>query len=216
MGNKNLVLKLELESPLLIGSGQGWGSEIDSDIVFDNYGLPYIPARRIKGVLRESAQEVVEMMEKALLFCSLDTELNGLFGDGSQESKLNINNLYPEGMENYQSLRKWIAWAREQDKIGEIFQPQQILNAITSLRQATEIEDGIAKKNSLRTLRVLNPAPLGYFEGQIQISAGSSRELKLFSYACANLRRIGTMRNRGLGKVRCMAIDENGQSLLKC
>ncbi len=48
----------------MLGSGTGRGSFIDSDIVFDEYGLPLFPGRRFKGLLRESAEEVIEMLTK--------------------------------------------------------------------------------------------------------------------------------------------------------
>lgn len=43
------TFNLELLSDTLIGSGEGWGATIDTDVVFDDFGLPYIPARRVKG-----------------------------------------------------------------------------------------------------------------------------------------------------------------------
>jgi CRISPR/Cas system CMR subunit Cmr4 (Cas7 group RAMP superfamily) len=60
---KTYTLKLTLLSPCLIGSGEGFGAVIDSDIVFDEFGIPYIPAKRIKGCLRDSAIEVCEMFK---------------------------------------------------------------------------------------------------------------------------------------------------------
>ena len=61
----NYKLVLELKSPTLIGSGSGFGAEIDTDIVFDELGLPYIPSKRIKGCLRDAIKEIEEMFSLA-------------------------------------------------------------------------------------------------------------------------------------------------------
>ena len=45
------IVTISLESNCLLGSGEGWGSVVDADIVFDNIGLPYFPARRLKKVV---------------------------------------------------------------------------------------------------------------------------------------------------------------------
>ena len=79
-----LDLNIELLSDTLVGSGEGWGVTIDSDIVFDKYGLPYIPAKRIKGCLRESALEVLEMFEQAKIDFASEEEFDTLFGKVGQ------------------------------------------------------------------------------------------------------------------------------------
>ena len=55
-------LQISLKSDTLIGSGEGFGSIIDTDVVFDSLGLPFIPGRRLKGCMRESANQVCHML----------------------------------------------------------------------------------------------------------------------------------------------------------
>ena len=62
MSRKKGKICIQLISDLVPGSGQGWANIIDSDIVYDQYGFPYIPARRIKGLIKESALELEELM----------------------------------------------------------------------------------------------------------------------------------------------------------
>lgn len=54
-------LIIELLSDCLPGSGAGNGSYIDTDCVFDAYGFPFIPSKRIKGCLRETAEKLQSM-----------------------------------------------------------------------------------------------------------------------------------------------------------
>jgi len=80
-----MKIKIDLLSYTLTGSGEGAGI-IDSDVVLDDFGFPYIPSRRIKGVLRESAQEVCD-----ILGINDYKIVNSIFGkDGFTEGKLHI------------------------------------------------------------------------------------------------------------------------------
>jgi CRISPR/Cas system CMR subunit Cmr4 (Cas7 group RAMP superfamily) len=58
------TFKIGLQSDTLVGSAGGHGSLIDSEVVFDEYGIPYIPGKRIKGLLRDSLMEVVAMLSQ--------------------------------------------------------------------------------------------------------------------------------------------------------
>ena len=58
------TLTIKLLSPTMLMSGQG-DVNTDSTIVHDRYGIPFIPAKRVRGVLYESAIEVAEMMHAA-------------------------------------------------------------------------------------------------------------------------------------------------------
>ena len=60
------TLTIKLLSPTMLMSGQG-DVNTDSTIIHDRYGIPYIPAKRVRGVLYESALEVAEMMELSKL-----------------------------------------------------------------------------------------------------------------------------------------------------
>jgi len=66
----------------------------------------------------------------------------------------------------------------------------------------TRIDDeGIADDHSLRTIRVIRKGLT--FEGEIKTQIPNADSEFLLELACANLRRIGTKRNRGLGEVKC-------------
>lgn len=53
------LLTITLCSDLCAGSGYAYAGVIDSDICYDDFGLPYIPAKRLKGCMRESAQSIL-------------------------------------------------------------------------------------------------------------------------------------------------------------
>jgi len=197
----NMKVKIKLLSYTLTGSGEGVGI-IDSDVVLDDFGFPYIPSRRIKGVLKESSQEVCDML-------GLNYDIvESVFGkDGFTEGKIHIGNLY---VNNYENIRKEIDdFKKDENSIYNIFiNPSQIASYYTTIRQQTSIDEKseIAKENSLRTFRVLKPGL--EFESEIyEITSLSKKEKALLYLAATNLKRIGTSRNRGFGEISCLIED---------
>ena len=84
-----MILKIELLSDTCIGNGNGMGSLIDNDIVHDRYGLPYIPARRLKGLLKSAALEANSVFGDVFASSVIDD----IFGkEGIQTGKLIIDN----------------------------------------------------------------------------------------------------------------------------
>ncbi len=200
-----LQVMLELKSPVLPDTGEGQGSWIDSDVVFDHLGVPYFPARRLKGLLRESAIEVVEMLEccGSKIFTREDVaHIFGKRGSATGASTMFAN----LKLENYQELSKWLAWALK--KYEGTISAENIIATFTEIRQQTAIgEDGIAEENSLRTLRVLKPGQV--FTGEITCKSKENSAKLLLALACANLRRVGSGRTRGLGKVECRLLEKH-------
>ena len=64
-----MKIKIELLSDLCTTSGETYNSLVDTDITYDEYGIPYIPAKRMKGCIREAALELVEfgIIDKSML-----------------------------------------------------------------------------------------------------------------------------------------------------
>ena len=201
---KKLHVMMELKSPVLPGSGEGLGSLIDTDIIYDNYGLPYFPARRFKGLLRESAVEVLEMLELASIQYLLGVGVDDVFGSiGSQkEAPAVFRNLY---LTDYSNIIDWLKWAFEEPE--SIVSKDTVLDTFTEIRQQTAIslQNGTAEESSLRTVRVLKA---GYtFTGSVEFNVADDKLYSLLALACANLKYIGSNRTRGLGKVVCSLWD---------
>lgn len=119
---KTYTLSIKLLSDALINSGEGFGAIIDSDVVFDDVGLPYIPAKRIKGCLRDAAREACEMLKSAqvISFINLDKSdedreykiIEQVFGSPGKElpapayfSHLTID--------DYENNRQWLKYFTE-------------------------------------------------------------------------------------------------------
>ena len=203
---------ITLESNCLLGSGEGWGSIIDADIVFDNIGLPYFPARRLKGCIRESAEEILEMMEYAGIKKFGKQQFDLIFGKSGDidGAEVIFNNLY---LPNYKDVVLWCGWALKEFKCA--LSPEIIVNSFTNIRHQTSInEKGIADDKSLRTCRVLKSGLK--FEGSVTVKNKNSDILDLLALSCLNLRHIGAMRNKGYGEVGCSLRKEADNISTRC
>lgn len=204
MSRKIFSITVVSESFLLAGSGEG-SALIDADIVYHASGFPMLPARRIKGLLKESVQEIMEIM--GLEDGAIDAGLVNLFGKSGNErptGKLQFNNLYIHDWDiiktGFETKLKEQPFALSPDNIRRYF--------TTEVQQTALDNEGIAKHRSLRNYRVLNP---GYsFSGSINIIGElTEKEEKWLQLATDNLRYAGTRRNRGFGKIRCaLALNE--------
>jgi CRISPR-associated protein Csx10 len=197
-------------SPMLLASGEGWGPVIDTDITYENWGIPIFPARRLKGLLRESAVEVLEMAELSGLAFGLDykQDIDKIFGTGQNQGVFCFEDLKING---YKDVLEWVEWA--ENSFPELITPEAILTALTITRQQTAInEQGTTQEHSLRTVRVLKAGQ--EFEGEVSILTGSGAAVKILSLACQNLCWVGSKRNRGYGKVDCALLCD-GQPVIR-
>ncbi len=173
---------MKLKSDAIPGSGNSLAGIIDRDIAYDKYGLPYIPAKRVKGILRESAEE-------------LGFDEDAVFGVEGREKgcDFRIDNGYLEGYREYKELLSSISG---QKKITEFLPQQAVLDYFTYTRSQTTIEDGIAKENSLRVSRVLKKGLI--FDFNVEYNEKYQDNLKDI---CKVTRGFGASRTRGFGEI---------------
>lgn len=184
----NMLLRMELLSDALPGSGEGLASIIDTDVCFDELGLPFVPGKRVKGILRESALELN----------SAGRTIDGLalFGrpDQVEGSQFRLGNGYLEG---YQEARQALLAARGDPARSALLNAQSVIGCFTTIRSRTALENGVARDKSLRTMRVLNRGLIFVFEMDVPAEAEKNLET-----ICKVTRSFGESRTRGLGEIR--------------
>lgn len=192
-----LTLEIKLLSPLHLGSGKG-DVVVDAEIVHDEYGLPYFPAKRVKGLLYESALEVAEMAKCCGENFVTKAMVDRLFGKDDSSAEFYVHDLT---LTDYEDLRK--QWAYLQGKFKNIVSPRDVLNSYTSLRYQTEIEaeTGTAAAGSLHNMRVLDRGLV--FCGEMVLDNVGDDEIKTLVLAVKNLKYAGAKRNRGFGEIEC-------------
>ena len=206
-------LKIELLSDLCVSDGGIYNSALDIDICQDAYGFPYIPAKRIKGCLRESALELADWGE--------NVDIGKLFGDKGKRENAGILRISDAVLLDSVENRAEIDASN-----SVIYHKQNILNQYSYVRTQTSIdnETGVAKPTSLRTMRVAKKGLV--FEAKLRVADANetanghgdaeaqaddtmtSKEWKsVLDLICANLTHMGNSRTRGLGEVRVTLSD---------
>ena len=201
MGRKEQQLIITLKSDLCAGSGYSCAGIVDSDLCYDIYGIPYIPAKRLKGCLREAAG----------LIGLTEEETGRIFGKAGQQKAQGVflGNAYIEGYEElYRELKEAGPVARN------YMTPQNVLDQFTMIKAQTKImENGVAKDNSLRYTRTIDHySPLDRerelrFIANVSCTELDAEASENFKNTVKALRNIGLNRNRGLGSVTCELSD---------
>lgn len=187
-------LEITLHSDLCAGIGKHFAAMIDLDTALDDYGIPYIPSRRLKGCMRE----VAEFIE-----CK---NIDGIFGtNGSRETgSLHLGNAV---IKDYQKVVSEIR--------SNHISHAEITGLYCTTKAQTAIDDkkSTAKDKSLRFIRVVNKhLPFSNekmrFYAEIEFDEEYYDDIKNI---CLGLRNIGYQRNRGLGAVECSLKDSNSE-----
>jgi len=192
-------IRITLKSDLCAASGSSFGNTIDTDVALDSLGIPYIPARRIKGCLRQSAEDLQAMGSPL----ATQEAVERLFGNADgQAGALTVENaLLPETGAIRAAIRK----AEQMPALKSVAATARVADLFTYVRGSTAMENGKAKDGTLRFIRVmdryspLNPEKETTFVCQVFLS--DPKEEELLRQCCQATRHIGSSRNRGLGDV---------------
>ena len=171
------TIKYEIEffSNWHCGSGLAAGADIDALVIKDSKGLPYVPGRTLKGLLREAAT-ILSFDDKTI------DDIFGVSGDDDNHkpgSSFFGNATLPSAEYNY---------IVEQKLSPYLFQ---------SFSSTRIDEKGIAKDNTLRRIETVVPCKL---QGEI-INVPEGAE-KMLSDSMLFIKRLGTGRNHGYGRCK--------------
>lgn len=171
---------------------------VDMDVVYDENGIPYIPAKRIKGCIREAALEMVEIgiIEKK--------QYERIFGkEGNSRAAFTLSNAYITG---YSEAVEALQACSHRELVSQ----QNVLNQYTYMRTQTsvDLETGVADENSLRTLRVVKKGLV--FEADCEVW-DQSENLEVFKQAVSLVKHMGMSRTRGLGLVN-LTLEETSST----
>lgn len=164
--------KIKFYSNWHCGSGLAAGADVDALVVKDSDGLPYVPGRTIKGLLRDAATEL-GYDESSIV------KVFGKAGDRENQTGCAFfgNAVLPE------------------HEAKEIVKGQLASHLYQTFASTAIDDNGIAKDNSLRRIETVVPCSL---EGSV--SGVDSSEEKMLKEAMKYIKRLGTGRNRGYGR----------------
>lgn len=171
------------------GSGQAAGPDVDELAIKDSEGLPYIPGRTMKGLLKDACRQMagygLEGMDSK--------RINSVFGyhDDTAGSYSEKGSAFFSDVVLPASDRRAIA----ADK--------GLRKALFSSVAATAIgDDGIAKDHTLRKIQVTVPCAL---YGTIANVADD--DTAMLAQAMKFIKRVGLGRSHGLGRCKIEIIE---------
>lgn len=190
-----MKIKMQLLSDVVFGNGMSIPGGEDISILCDEYGFPYYKGSTFKGVFREELERFLgwTVTDKTEIEKRLH-ELLGKNGDdlGKEKNKLVFSNF---------QLSDYVKEAVLQE-IGSD-NSEAIKNALSHIRTFTSITDeGIVKKGSLRSGRCVNKGL--YFYSEVNCK---EEDKELVKEVLSLIKWVGSMRNRGFGKVKITVED---------
>lgn len=189
---ETLHYSIEFYAPWHCGSGLAAGADVDALVVKDKQGMPFIPGKTIKGLIREAVEDLLTF--RGTDVNKINQQLSPLFGLFNEEEKAVKGELFFHNAELSEMLRK---------KIDEKKLQKHLYEGIAS----TAIDkDGIAKKHSLRRMEVVVPCKLF---GKIEGVNDNSRALLIEGMKM--IKRLGVNRNRGLGRCTFTVVEQGGE-----
>lgn len=182
---QRVQLRFDITSYWHIGSGTGQGAYLDAVVLKTKDGLPYIPGKTIKGLLREAALLAEECGKTA------KGSTEKLFGTSNNDTKVSRFDT-TSGQLFFSSAtlgRNVELWAKANKADTDLLYRQ-----IAS----TKINDkGLAESKTLRRIEVAAPLTL-----MAVVDSGSNEKLwiETLKIAACLVRHLGSHRHRGLGR----------------
>lgn len=170
--DKKVTLKINmlLQSDTILGSGYSIPGGEDIAVCQDKKGYPYMKGSVLKGLLRESMENLALWTGKSGDDIDEMTGLAGWNGE-AEERRIHVTalklNSAPENPQDCYEMRTF-----------------------------TSLENGIVKEGTLRTATCISRG--NNFSGELTCS---EQDTEFVQQAIAGIKWVGTLRNRGFGKV---------------
>lgn len=190
----NRTLKIEILSYWHPGTGRGQGSHLDAVTHRSGNGLPCLPGRTVKGLLRDAAHRwesfggfgSVELPRP-----SITDQLFGPYG--------------AEGVETWPGLLRCSDATLPDSDVDYLFDKPKLVDGFYRSHFATKIEHdtGTAEKQSLRGIELVVPLTLYAQIDQVPNARHSGLTTawpEKLNEALPLVRAVGANRSRGLGR----------------
>lgn len=208
-------VKFNIHSYWRAGTGRGGGALLDEMVHKDAYGLPSLPGRTVKGLLRDAVFRAEQWKR-----IPPDSTINWFGGNalekGEQESRLEIKSgalgVSDAVLDN--SLRQYLIYLLKDQNSSRQSRGKSLRQGFFHQIYATAIEhkSGSAKDKSLRGMEVTIPLTLtAQLHEILPLNDDWASQLE----KCLPLiRALGTSRSRGLGRVTVELIKSNESSTI--
>lgn len=193
------------------GGGSGLGGLADAAVQRSPDGLPWLPGRTVRGLVREALVEAEELAHEAVppgfpeWLCGEDPTAapDEQANEGMLRRQRYVTRSGAGQFDSAELPEDWRRWARTPES-------RVIVDEMFDVLSATAIEtDGIVRRNSLRTVEVAIPVTLDARLTLIPDSAPAPADVGgALLAALPLLRGLGAGRHRGLGRVKVSVLAE--------
>lgn len=192
----NLHIEIKFFDYWHCGSGESGGNESDALVVTydsgDNKGLPYVPAKTLKGLIREMMEVYIDN-KNTNITCA---DLQKWFGNTSD-----IDNIcYGKDEVPNNQTQTYLGNADIVDDIDKKNIPFLFKNF-----KNTKLKNSIAEDGTLREIQTVIPLTLKAKIFDIDMNFS---QYDLFKNAIKSIKRIGLNRNRGMGRCEVNVVEE--------
>ena len=199
MPRQSMLLEINFLSTWHSGTGKGEGMHLDATTRKDELGLPMLPGRQIKGLIRHAlttgahwnhwSHEVVDRLCGIGNIAGIETEKT-LSRFDTQAGHLKISSA--------RLKQQWIDYMSQKD----VLERKPVCQHFYRTQRQTKLDfNGIAEDKSLRTLEVCIPVTL--YSRIEWHSPEINQDLAILKQAIALIRSAGAHTSRGLGRVSC-------------
>jgi hypothetical protein len=193
-----MLIEIDIRSFWRAGTGAGEAGGIDALCALDHLGLPYLPGRHLKGLLRDAVTRAIALGHIK------DVTVDMLFGQPG--FRRHSDDLLACSLAKPGCLRVDSAHLPEADCraiLGSNDSTAMISQLFRTI-QSTEMNEctGAAKNKSLRLEQVVLPLKL-----EFEVAGPEGVYEKAIETALPLIRAVGQKRTRGLGRAvfRCMS-----------
>ena len=182
----DITYKIEFLSDWHCGSGLSAGADVDVLCIKDEYGLPFVPGKTLKGLLKEAS---------LIIFGEKNNFTKKCFGYATERKSVDVaetesGECYFSNAELSLNVKKNLV--QHNEKKAVLFR---------KLSSTAIDKDGIAIEHSLRKIEVTVPLTV-----YAKVADIPDKESKIKLQQCMKyIKRLGTNRNRGLG--RCVILE---------
>lgn len=199
-------IHLRLKSDATFGRGDGVAGLVDEEVDHDTItGLPFLRGRTLKGLLVEECANILFALSRQPCPALDRLQRAAKFLFGGPGSTLDDEALMHVGPA---LLPEELREAVEADVKATRLTPAKVLESLTAIRRQTAVDEGTGapEDGSLRAMRVvLRETPL---VATVRFDQPpESPELALLAACVLSLRRGGTGRNRGRGRLTARLYD---------
>lgn len=197
--NSPHTLHMELLSDATFGRGEGTAGEVDTEVEHDEFGIPFIGGKAVRGLLRDT------WLSMRPHFAELRKAGDRVFGPTKRFLDDDVGVLRIGDGLLKQEVRDWLIAAATRAVERDCVSPAMILAACTDIRYQTA-EDRLTSAPAAVTLRSSRVVLRTFaFEAPLTWRAGDGPkedDMRVLAMATLATRHGGLMRNRGRGHLR--------------